>query len=647
MKRRASTRQILLFFASIFFLLAWFPYSLSAGIYSLSQKETPSEILVRFRNDSVSINKKTQKFANFGLRFCKTTKRFNINAFKIQAPLDNKSLIKMLNSIRKDSDVEWAEPNFRRYPHKIPNDPLISEQWHLINTGQSGGTPGADIQAERGWDITTGATGSNVVVAVLDTGINYNHPDLKDNMWHNAGEDWLEGEIPGYNGIDDDNNGYVDDYYGINVAEESSPFIPLSGDPFDTDGHGTHVAGIIGAVGNNASGVTGIGWETDLMSMRFIGPQGGDVAGVVECVNYILDQKAKGVPIYIVNASFGGPDYSQFEKEAYEALKEEGIFLVASAGNGGTDLDTGEPNFPGSYNIENIINVAATTRNDQLATFSNYGRISVHLGAPGSQILSTFLDETYDVLGGTSMAAPQISGALVLIHSYLNPTFIEAKERIFRGVDPLESLTGRVLTNGRLNLYKALTVDLKGPFIFSIYPLSGSPGTKITLSGIRFGSQQNNSIVDFSGIEADVINWTDNKIECRIPENGLDYNIKVITNEGNSNIVLFSSKSSYQYFLPFAPAQNPWVSYLVLTNYHDQTVYLKVMASEAGAFELETFPESLLPNQMVYRDIRQYGLSDLKNILWIDSEKNISVGIINSYSNAGSMDFSYIRAQRR
>ena len=600
---------------------------------AFSGNDVHPDILVRFKA-SDSIAPQRNLAASFGYREVHHVRRFNVSLWRFYETR-GLSFEQTLRILRSDPAVEWAEPNFPRYPQRVPNDTWFPSQWHLLNTGQNGGTPGADIQAESAWDITTG--GSQVVVAVMDTGIDYNHPDLSSNMWINPGEDLLPGGVPGYNGVDDDNNGYIDDYYGISVVES------LPGDPIDTIGHGTHVAGIIGATGNNNLGVSGINWNTALMSLKFIGSLGGTVAGVIECVAYILDQKQKGTPIRIVNASYGGSSYSTFEKEAYEALRDEGILMATAAGNAGSDLDDGTQNFPGSYNLENIINVAATTRHDLLASFSNYGQHSVHLGAPGSEILSTYLDDSYTVLAGTSMAAPQVSGALALIYSVFDATMLEAKERILRGVDPLVSLNGKVSTGGRLNVFGPLTVELKGPFIFSLSPATGRPGITVTLTGVRFGALQNASRVLFSGVQAEIINWADDKIDCRVPEVGSDTEIVVMNSEGVSNSVFFSL-APYQYYLPFAPGQYPWVSYLTLTNFNDETVDLKVMASKSGAFVRGTFSERLMPKQSIYRNIRAYGLDDSGNILWVESSKNIQVGFLVASFDGG---LEFIRAQRR
>ena len=371
-----------------------------------------TDILVRFKEGAQTTRKmEASSFAVRARRYYSRSKVYKVS------PLDSDgaSMADTLETLREDPSVEWAEPDYPRTAVEFPDDPLIGEQWHLSNQGQTGGTSGADISAVEAWNISTGS--SQVVVAVLDTGVDYEHPDLKENMWRNSGEDWLDGWTPGFNEIDDDGNGYIDDYYGINVLEDSvvPPIRIWSTQPIDTDGHGTHVAGIIGARGNNALGVSGVNWEVGLMALKFIGPQGGSVSGAIECIEYILELKQKGVPIYAVNASFGGGDFSQFEKEAFASLGEAGILVAAAAGNSAGDLDSGATNYPASYNLDNIVSVAATTNNDRLAVFSNYGRVGVHLGAPGSEILSTDIDDGYRLLGGTSMAAPMVSGAIALL----------------------------------------------------------------------------------------------------------------------------------------------------------------------------------------------------------------------------------------
>jgi len=267
----------------------------------------------------------------------------------------------------------------------FPDDALFDSQWALCNTGQevSGliGTPDADVDATEAWGIQTGSP--DVVVAVLDTGVDYLHPDLSNNMWVNPVE------ADGIPGVDDDVNGYVDDIYGIDTGEDDS-------DPMDIDGHGTHVAGTIAAEGNNGQGVAGINWNAKIMAVKGFKPDGFmDLADALEAIDYILNMKQKGVNIVAINASFGCYScFSDLEKEAIEAAGSEGIAIVAAAGNDAIDIDL-DPHYPAAYDSPNIISVAATNSNDDLAFFSNYGSTSVDLGAPGERVLSTYSDYWY------------------------------------------------------------------------------------------------------------------------------------------------------------------------------------------------------------------------------------------------------------
>ncbi len=288
----------------------------------------------------------------------------------------------LVASALRNPNVIAASLNYRRSADAAPvypDDPLFTDLWGLSNTGQTGGTPGADIGAPEAWSTTTGSAA--VVVADVDTGVAYDHPDLAANMWHNPGE------IPA-NGIDDDHNGYIDDVYGINA-------ITGSGDPYDDNGHGTYTSGTMAAVGNNGVGITGVAWQARIMALKFLSAGGpGTDADAITCIDYVVNEKLHyGVNVVAINASWGGTGEDHLLRDAISAAGAAGIVFCAAAGNGdaagnGINNDT-HPHYPSSYDCPNIISVAATDDNDALARFSNYGPTSVDLGAPGVGILST------------------------------------------------------------------------------------------------------------------------------------------------------------------------------------------------------------------------------------------------------------------
>ncbi|MCF3652248.1 S8 family serine peptidase [Synoicihabitans lomoniglobus] len=333
----------------------------------------------------------------------------------------------------------------------LPNDPLVNDgrQWHHRNTGQSGGTVGADIGSEAAWNLRTDA--SNIIVAVIDTGARLTHQDLVANLWTNPGE------IAG-NNRDDDNNGYIDDVHGIDSrVGTGSPNDP------EEDGHGTHVAGIIGAVGNNGIAGSGVAWRVQLMPLRFLGGEDGNGSGVdeIECIDYAI---AKGADI--INASFGQTGYYRAESEAIRRARNAGIIFVTSAGNDGLDLDLSSV-YPASYAHDNIVTVGNSTRLDDEATSSNTGSGMVDLFAPGSEILSLGVaDDTATLVqSGTSMAAPMVSGAIALLKAhYPADTYRSTINRLLRGVTPVTAFRGRVQTGGRLNVAGALATTDRRPF---------------------------------------------------------------------------------------------------------------------------------------------------------------------------------------
>jgi len=362
----------------------------SIDVLNSKYKTTSMKKLLEYK----SIDKKTEtSFKKHGLD--------RIFLLKIAKNADVAQAVRELNN---NPNVEYAEPNYIVHTTLMPNDVNFSNLWGLNNVGQTGGTPDADIDAPEAWDLQTGS--NNVVIAVIDTGVDYTHEDLSSNMWTNPNE------IPN-NGIDDDGNGFIDDVLGWNFANNTN-------DPFDDYGHGTHVAGTIGAVGNNNIGVAGVNWNVKIMPIKFLGSSGsGTTAGAISSVQYTTLMGAN-----IMSNSWGGGGFSQALKDAISAANDKGILFVAAAGNDYSDNDV-SPFYPASYDVPNVVAVAATDYNDLIAVFSNYGATSVHLGAPGVDIYSTVPKGTcilcdpsgYTYLSGTSMATPHVAGVVALIKS--------------------------------------------------------------------------------------------------------------------------------------------------------------------------------------------------------------------------------------
>lgn len=320
----------------------------------------------------------------------------------------------------------------------LPSDPLFAEQWALNNSGQNGGKAKADIDALEAWEKTQGS--DKIVVAVLDTGVDYSHKDLISNIWIRPEN------LPQYT---DDELGTFDDTHGYDADTNA-------GDPMDDNGHGTHCAGIIGAEGNNDEGIAGVNWNVRIMPLKFLGKGGfGTTKDAIEAINYAIDRKKKGVNLRVINASWGSTMYSKALEDVIRAAGDAGILFVAAAGNSGTDNDK-RPHYPSNYNLPNVISVAATDRNDQLTSFSNFGIKTVHIAAPGREIDSTWLKDAYREASGTSMAAPHISGvAALILATEPNLSVSKLRERVLKSVDKIDALNGKVAT-GRVNAAKAL-----------------------------------------------------------------------------------------------------------------------------------------------------------------------------------------------
>ena len=385
-----------------------------------------------------------------------------VNALTPQARA--KGLQDRITALKSTGLFEYVEPDYVRKLNLEPTDSAYTNGtlWALHNTGQNGGVPGADIGAVPAWDIATGST--NVIVAIIDTGIRYTHQELVGQVWRNPGE------IAG-NGVDDDGDGYADDVFGINATLDPKGNAG-AGDPNDDNGHGTHVAGTIGAAANDGNPHVGVAWNVRLMACKFLNSAGnGYVSDEVECIAYAVARGAR-----IINASFGSSGYSQPEFDAICAAGEMGVLFVAAAGNSAASNDTG-PMYPASYQLGNILSVAALDRLDRVAHFSNVGSNSVHLGAPGVQISSCFngSDSDYRTLDGTSMATPHVCGVAALVLA-ANPaaTMEEVKQRLLVGAVPIRALQGLAISGGRVNAYNSLAANHDGVMEVSVSPPGGA-----------------------------------------------------------------------------------------------------------------------------------------------------------------------------
>ncbi len=351
--------------------------------------------------------------------------------------------IKLEPEFGKFSNAPIADESSEAPAANMPDDPMFGEQWSLANTGQRDGKAKADINALLAWEKKT--TGSeDVVVAVLDSGVDYTHPDLVSNVWTRPFEveEYYDRQI-----------GYVDDQYGYDAVTDS-------GDPMDDNGHGTHCAGIIGADGNNSIGIAGINWQVKIMPLKFMSKGGfGSTKDAIEAINYVINRKEAGVNVRIISASWGSTQKSKALEDVIRKAGEAGILFVAASGNASADADR-NPHFPASYDLPNVISVAALNRNDELASFSNYGAKSVHLAAPGAEILSTWLGGDFREASGTSMATPEVAGVAALVLAVEPKLSLEdLRARLFKSVDKLPALNGKVSTGGRLNAARAVGAE--------------------------------------------------------------------------------------------------------------------------------------------------------------------------------------------
>lgn len=383
---------------------------------------------------------------------------FDINSYALVPGLvllsfvDEVDIEAIKEQVLSEPGIVYAEPDFlfSVLDTSPPDDTYFPKQWSLENAGENGGQPDEDINALLTWEMESGH--QETVVAIVDTGVEAHHEDLADNLFHNTQE------VPN-NGIDDDGNGYIDDVHGINA-------IANDGAPIDDHGHGTHVAGIIGATGGNGKGISGVAQHVSMLACKFISRAGsGFVSDAIKCLQYLANLKTRPQdPINLVatNNSWGGGQYSQALFDAIDAHRELGILFIAAAGNDRANNDR-VPKYPADYDLPNIISVGATNRAGTLAHFTNYGARSVDVAAPGEDILSTYLNNSYRSLSGTSMAAPHVTGLSALIRSIIpSLSFLGTKFLIMAGGKPLSAsadsiISGRIIRGADISGIGALT----------------------------------------------------------------------------------------------------------------------------------------------------------------------------------------------
>lgn len=440
---------------------------ISANLYANERaRHVPGEIIVKFKpgvNTKKFFKKSTLVSQGISLK-----REINLSYQKLNllSITNDKLLDSALINLKNNPEIEYAEPNyiyeiavmpkssegpikhldaspFTDSKQMLNDDPLFDKLWGLRNTGSNepqgkSGVEGADINALKAWDITKGS--HQVKIAVIDTGVDYNHPDLQGNVWVN------QAELNGLPGVDDDNNGYIDDIHGYDFAYNDN-------DPMDGHGHGTHCSGTIGAIHNNKIGVAGVMSEVTIVPVKFLDDSGsGSLESAVLAIDY-----ATQLNVDLMSNSWGGGGRSEALFEAIKRASDKGIIFTAAAGNSSSNNDT-SPSYPASYEAPNVVSVAALTAQNELANFSSFGRNSVHIAAPGRNILSTIKGGKYETMSGTSMATPHVSGVLgLLLAKEGRLPHEEMKERLTLTGVPVAGLRGKTKTSSRIDAYNLLT----------------------------------------------------------------------------------------------------------------------------------------------------------------------------------------------
>jgi subtilisin family serine protease len=447
----------------------------NAKAFELVSEHVSNQLIVKFDN-SVAKQSIEAILADKGARVVTTFRASGAMLIEYTEKGGAMLLESRANSLLKNTDVKYVESNDIIRIDRLPNDADFSKLYGLHNEGGTGGTVDADIDAAEAWDITTGS--KDVVVGIIDTGVDYTHPDIAPNYWTNPGETGTDaqGNDMQTNGIDDDNNGFVDDFRGWDFANGDN-------DPIDDHDHGTHCAGTIGAAGNDGVGVVGVNWNVSMVGIKFLtGSGSGTTAHAIQSIEY-----GTTLGLTLTSNSWGGGGFSQPMKDAIEEANSADVLFIAAAGNSGANNDS-NPHYPSTYDNDNIIAVAATDHNDGRASFSCYGLNSVDLGAPGKDIYSTTKGGTYSSFSGTSMATPHVSGVIALVKAqFPDATGAELKSRVMNTADPVSSLSGKTVTGGRINAASALENDTLAPNAPSDILVASAGLTTVSLSWFAAG----------------------------------------------------------------------------------------------------------------------------------------------------------------
>lgn len=464
-----------------FFLCSVLTYSgsLFAGVFNLDQAHVPGELIVKFKQESLTAQKAI--LGGLGGVVKHEFKSKGAVVVKFRGMTGDMDLVKMAKILNTRSDVEYVEANTILTINRTPNDADFSKQYGMSNSGAAGGVAGADIDAIRAWDISVGS--KNVLVGVIDTGIDHTHPDIAPNYWTNPGESGLDadGRDKSSNGVDDDANGYIDDFRGWD-------FVNNDNDPFDDHAHGTHCAGVIGARGNDGVGVAGVNWDLSLVGIKFLSGSGsGTLEDAVKSIEY-----GTTIGVNLTSNSWGGGGYSPTMFDAIKAANDRGILFVAAAGNDSNNNDA-RPSYPASYEVANVISVAASDNKDQMAYFSNNGVRTVHVAAPGVDVWSSVPEGRYQKMSGTSMATPHVAGLAALIKSAIpEATHHQVRARILNGVDRSDYWSSRVSSGGRINAFNSLETDNVPPAAINDLQVTETGTMSVTVQWRAVGDDEQN-----------------------------------------------------------------------------------------------------------------------------------------------------------